>query len=759
MPGKYFVVLVKVITSSEIIKHRIEKMMRIPSLGNIWIVFLLATSGFLRGQSSNTPELMGDVINSEYNEIGPVISPDGKTLFFSRVSHPQNANGDKGSQDIWYSEFKGNRWANAVRMPNVVNKDVYNAIYSITPDGNTILLKGSYNKGVYQTRGFSISKRVRRSWSAPETMLIPDYEKLSKGEFDCAFLTNEGNTLIISFSEKKKGRNDDLYVSFKDKEGKWSKPQSLGSDINTPNHMETTPFLAADGLTLYFSSDRPGGKGGNDIYSSRRLDGSWKRWTKPVNLGPSVNTPGFEGYYSVAAAGDFAYWSSNNEGVTRKGDVYRISLKKPEEKDTTKATPLPDQIAENRVENTLPDPVAMISGKVLDSKTGKPLEASIVFNSFPDGREIGRASTDPETGEYKFTLPFGAKYSMRPVARNFIAETEMIDLTDAAMAKSKSKDLLLKSTVDLASADSLSQSSGTRSELIAERDRNATSDRDGGNGRDTDSGASNENKKGEGLASADSLSRSSGTGSGLIAERDRNATSDRDGGDGRTTGSGTSNENKKGDGLADTSAGTQGKTGEEGVAGTKKTSPTDRNQSDKGTQSGDDKSNLLAAVPKDSLGDEKDVELVSGADTVKLAREIRDSTHIRTYQEFDKTVKAVPIEVGGVVRLNNIFFETASSRLRAESRQELDLLVQTLKEHLNMRVELGGHTDNEGSEATNQRLSQARTNAVRRYLINNGIVAERVESVGYGESRPIDTNETADGRQANRRVEFTILQK
>src|SRR5690606_28888242 len=106
----------------------------------------------------------GKEINSEYNEIGPVIAPDGKTLYFSRISHPQNTNGTKGSQDIWFSELKNNKWTPARRMPVVLNKEVYNAVYSITPDGNTLLLKGSFEKGVYQTRGFSISQRNARGW-------------------------------------------------------------------------------------------------------------------------------------------------------------------------------------------------------------------------------------------------------------------------------------------------------------------------------------------------------------------------------------------------------------------------------------------------------------------------------------------------------------------------------------------------------------------------------------------------------------------
>ncbi len=628
--------------------------------GSFWLVLCLVIPLPFFGQSSNTPELLGETINSEYNEIGPVISPDGKTLFFSRISHPQNAHGENGSQDIWYSEFRSNRWSNAVRMPNIVNKDVYNAIYSITPDGNTILLKGSYNKGVYQTRGFSISKRVRRTWSAPETIEIPDYEKLSKGEFDCAFLSNDGQTLIMSFSEKKKGRNDDLYVSFKDKDGKWGKPQSLGQDVNTPAYMETTPFLAADGLTLYFSSDRPGGQGGNDIYSTRRLDASWKKWTKPVNLGPSVNTPGFDGYYTVAAAGDYAYWSSNDPGKTKKGDVYRLSLRKPEPADSMMKKP--DMPVIVKKDETLPDPVVMISGKVLDHKTGNPVEAMVLINSFPDGKEMGTATTNPESGEYKFTLPYGSTYSIRPVVPGFVAEAELIDLTDSTMVKVRQKNLIVSSgpAPSTNTADSASRRSSTV-DVAADKGKE---------------------KPVENVAA-------------VVEKKD---TSDAGKGD-KPVGKGT--------------------------------------------------------VARVDIQDAPE----KGSGSVVITDGSRDTLNVKTYQEVDKTLKVVPIEVGEVVRLNNIFFETARSRLRPESRMELDQMVQTLKENPTMRVELGGHTDSEGTDATNQKLSQDRSNEVRTYLIEKGIEPGRVQSVGYGESRPIATNDTPEGRQANRRVEFTILQK
>ena len=133
---------------------------------------------------------------------------------------------------------------------------------------------------------------------------------------------------------------DDLYVSFLQKNGTWTKPQSLGVEVNTDDFTETTPFLASDGATIYFSSDRPGGQGSNDIYYTKRIDKTWKRWSKPVNLGPAINTDGYDAYYAIAAAGDYAYMVSK-KNTLGKGDIVRIKIKS-DEPSAAPIVPAPD---------------------------------------------------------------------------------------------------------------------------------------------------------------------------------------------------------------------------------------------------------------------------------------------------------------------------------------------------------------------------------------------------------------------------------
>lgn len=133
------------------------------------------------------------------------------------------------------------------------------------------------------------------------------------------------------------------------------------------------------------------------------------------------------------------------------------------------------------------------------------------------------------------------------------------------------------------------------------------------------------------------------------------------------------------------------------------------------------------------------------------AREIGETSII------EKNLYLVPLEVGQIIRLNNIFFDFGKATLRPESYIELDEVVNVLKNNSKMEIEMSGHTDNVGSEDANLKLSEDRAKAVKDYIVSKGISENRIISKGYGKSKPITSNDTDEGRQLNRRVEFTIL--
>lgn len=123
-----------------------------------------------------------------------------------------------------------------------------------------------------------------------------------------------------------------------------------------------------------------------------------------------------------------------------------------------------------------------------------------------------------------------------------------------------------------------------------------------------------------------------------------------------------------------------------------------------------------------------------------------------------ETFAEVEVKVGQVIQLDKIFFETAKWDLLAASFEELDQLVDLLNKYPSMKIAIHGHTDSRGSNNYNQKLSNNRAKAVFEYLFQKGITLNRIEYAGFGEERPIATNDSDEGRQINRRVEFVVLE-
>ncbi len=256
---------------------------------------------------------------------------------------------------------------------------------------------------------------TKKGWSNPERMYVPSYEQMQKGKTITNNLSASNNILLMSFSEKEDDDIHDIYVSFL-KNGKWTRPKKLPGPISSQYH-DISPFLAADNVTLYFSSDRPGGFGRNDIYMSKRLDDSWEKWSEPVNLGQPINGPGWDAYFTIPASGNYFY-------MCKGADIVRI---KPKEKQK-------------------PLPVTLVKGKVLNSKTNNPVgNVKINYVNLSTGEEVGIATSNAENGEYTIFLPFGKHYSFQAYSNDFYSITENLNLTDSTLFEYKEiiKDLYL----------------------------------------------------------------------------------------------------------------------------------------------------------------------------------------------------------------------------------------------------------------------------------------------------------------------------
>jgi len=152
-----------------------------------------------------------------------------------------------------------------------------------------------------------------------------------------------------------------------------------------------------------------------------------------------------------------------------------------------------------------------------------------------------------------------------------------------------------------------------------------------------------------------------------------------------------------------------------------------------------------------------DYGLAIKADGFLFKSERIDLRDVRETQNIEQKVEVDKIEVGVQSTLRNTFYKTGASDLSPESTAELQSLVTQLKQKPTLRLEISGHTDNTGSDAINNRLSQARAKAVVDYLVQHGIAADRLTYVGYGSSKPVADNRTEAGRAHNRRTEIKII--
>lgn len=134
-----------------------------------------------------------------------------------------------------------------------------------------------------------------------------------------------------------------------------------------------------------------------------------------------------------------------------------------------------------------------------------------------------------------------------------------------------------------------------------------------------------------------------------------------------------------------------------------------------------------------------------------------DLTEFGEFTRIKRDILMTPFKAEAVIRLNNIFFETAKWELLPESQNELDNLVKILNENPRMRIEIRGHTDNTGNANSNQTLSENRAKSVVEYLLKKGIDGKRLASKGFGQNSPLTTNDTDEGKAQNRRVEFRII--
>jgi OmpA-OmpF porin, OOP family len=371
-------------------------------------------------KSSETVEAkvnLGEMVNSATDDLLPVISPNGKTLYFTRQSHPQNI-APVSNQDIWYSAIneKG-EFSAAQNIGAPLNNSENSAATSITPDGQRMLVLNVYNPDGTMEKGVSISHYNGTSWGFPQKVIIDSfYNDNIYGEY---ILSNSGRFLIMTLERNDSEGSKDLYISFVKQDGTWTAPKRMGNLLNSAES-ETSPFLCADERTLYFSSKGRSGFGSNDMFVTHRLDDTWLNWSEPENLGSEINTPGWDAYFSLPANGEYAYYVSYSNSLGG-ADIFRQKL-------PTWAKPTP---------------VALVSGQVLHAKTKVPMRAKITYKNLTNGLVLGEGYSDSLTGKFEIALPSGFKYAIVADKNEFYSVNETVDLTQLKAYKELTKNIYM----------------------------------------------------------------------------------------------------------------------------------------------------------------------------------------------------------------------------------------------------------------------------------------------------------------------------
>mgnify|MGYP003876109581 CR=1 FL=1 len=509
---------------------------------------LLSGSGPVTGQQQGATNL-GPVVNAADSDFGPIVTADGNALYFT-----SDRQGGFGGQDIWVSRRVGGQWTQPVNLGDQVNTKYNEGPDSFSVDERVMFFTRCDREqdpgacDIY-TAAWDEGKKA---WGNVKN-LGPNVN--SRYNDANSSLSYDGKTLyFVSMrpTEDKKSASWDIFMSRKQGDG-WGPAERLGAPINTAGN-EFHVMIHQDGVTMYFSSDGLGGFGGADIFFTRMEAGVW---TAPQNLGPMINTPENDMYFTIAAAGDLAYLASNRSGTIGQEDIYSVPVdlfSKPKDVIIVKG------IVADRSTCAPPaaDPATGIP--VYDIRTCAPIDKSIIrLADFMSDQVITEKITGP-TGFYQVVIPAGKDYSVTATARGYSFHSERFNVS--------------------------------------------------------------------------------------------------------------------------------------------KTQP---------------------------------------------------------YQVIEKNILLDPARVGMAFPVNNIFFDFDRATLRPESKNELNNAIRFLNDNPTIRIEIGGHTDSKGSDAYNLKLSQARAKSVYDYLTQNGIDPNRLQAFGYGERMPIATNATDEGRQLNRRIEFKVI--
>lgn len=344
------------------------------------------------------PEPLPEIINTKAKQYFPVLTADNTTLIFTAVE-----NG--GDENIFKSELKDGQWQQPVSISNEINSPFNEGTCSITTDGKIMVFTSCEGRDSFGSCDLYITKKQGDKWSKPEN-LGPN---INSNFWDSQpSLSSDGSKLFFA-SERPGGLGKkDIWMSVQDAKGRWTKAVNMGKNINTYQD-EVSPFIHANGYSLFFASNGKVGMGNLDLYLTNLKN---MQADSAINLGYPINTSDDELSLFITADGKSAYYSVNKSD---KVNLYKFSI---------------PEVLSKKFNKTY-----FIKGFVLDQKTSKPVQASIELVNVKTKEKLSRFLSDAITGDYLATLPGEGQYVLYVESDGYLFKSLNFDFSKAYESK------------------------------------------------------------------------------------------------------------------------------------------------------------------------------------------------------------------------------------------------------------------------------------------------------------------------------------
>lgn len=671
-------------------------------------------------------------INSHDSEYAPVLADNGKAMILG-----SDRRSVYGGENIYISNYINKKWTDPVEIKELCT-DRNETVGSVSSDGKMLYLSGLYdpkenNASIYK------SNLVNGAWAKPEMISM-----VSSRFHDFQPYVHNDKVMFFVSNRHGNNKNYDIYVS-ENINGVWRAPINLGEVINT-KYDEQTPFLSADGKTLYFASNGHAGYGGYDIFRATRTGDTWIEWSEPENMGPIINSLKDDRHYMIDPDGINAYLSSNRFDGLGLEDLMYIDLRILAQLQKLLEAKLAE-LGKTPEEDPVGTPITNeihVSGIVVD-QDNRPMMVDIVWNYVMDGVTYMQIVDSGREGAFSFALPRQVTnlcYEVRTPGYRRVFDK--IDITD------DKSDYYVK--------------------IVCVADASAGERPDGKYVIITGKVVDEKNKPvstsirwsyvyGDVVNEIIVETLENGTFRFYVppTEKVRYLIEDK-----------------------------QYAVREEMILIPENTDAYDitirlvsvANELKISGKVTDQQNNPLAANIYWSYkmdGELIEYRVLSNPDgSYEVSMPIMPMLSYRVEKTNFMPISGstdIPIDKRSITmdftmtklaerevfNIKNIQFEFGKATLLPSSYEVLDPLVKLMNDNPSLTIELAGHTDIVGGREFNLRLSNQRAQAVADYLINKGVNKDRIQVAGYGFDKPIADNKTDEGRALNRRVEMVII--